>query len=204
LAPWRWETHAIPELGGTAQDIIDRQAVETCDVVMAVFNARLGTATDDAVSGTAHEIIHGHRAGKPVHVYFSTQPFPRDTKPEKLQRLNNFHWPRGISGGRWSPTSPRGRFAAWCFYVLASSRAPCALGTWRTSASRSIAQTSRRWSANSVGSCPPASGERDGTARCFGFEVCRRPSAVRPNRILDELPTKVIGRLTRESDCGAV
>ena len=32
LAPWRWETHAIPELGGTAQDIIDRQAVETCDV----------------------------------------------------------------------------------------------------------------------------------------------------------------------------
>jgi hypothetical protein len=28
LAPWGWETHAIPELGGTAQDIIDRQAVE--------------------------------------------------------------------------------------------------------------------------------------------------------------------------------
>ena len=90
LAPWRWETHAIPELGGTAQDIIDRQAVETCDVVIAVFNARLGTATDDAVSGTAHEIIHAHRAGKPVHVYFSTEPFPRDTKPEEIQRLNDF------------------------------------------------------------------------------------------------------------------
>lgn len=90
LAPWRWETHAIPELGGTAQDIIDRQAVETCDVVIAVFNARLGTATADAVSGTAHEIIHAHRAGKPVHVYFSTEPFPRDTKPEDIQRLNNF------------------------------------------------------------------------------------------------------------------
>lgn len=90
LAPWRWETHAIPELGGTAQDIIDRQAVETCDVVIAVFNARLGTATDDAVSGTAHEIIHAHQAGKPVHVYFSTEPFPRDTKPEELERLNNF------------------------------------------------------------------------------------------------------------------
>ncbi|MCX2931698.1 hypothetical protein ORI20_15560 [Mycobacterium sp. CVI_P3] len=90
LAPWRWETHAIPELGGTAQDIIDRQAVETCDVVIAVFNARLGTATDDAVSGTAHEIIHAHGAGKPVHVYFSTEPFPRDTKPEEIQRLNDF------------------------------------------------------------------------------------------------------------------
>lgn len=90
LAPWRWETHAIPELGGTAQDIIDRQAVKTCDVVIAVFNARLGTATADAVSGTAHEIIEAHRAGKPVHVYFSTEPFPRDTKPDEIQRLNDF------------------------------------------------------------------------------------------------------------------
>jgi hypothetical protein len=27
---------------------------------------------------------------------------------------------------------------------------------------------------------------------------------VRPNRILDEPPTKVIGRPTHESDCGAV
>jgi hypothetical protein len=90
LAPWRWESHAVPELGGSAQDIIDRQAVESCDVVIAVFNARLGTATDDAVSGTAHEIIHAHRAGKPVHVYFSTEPFPRDTKPEEIARLNAF------------------------------------------------------------------------------------------------------------------
>ena len=90
LAPWRWETHSVPELGGTAQDIIGRQAVESCDVVIAVFNARLGTATDDAVSGTAHEIIHAHRAGKPVHVYFCTEPFPRDTKPEEIARLNAF------------------------------------------------------------------------------------------------------------------
>lgn len=90
LAPWRWETHAVPELGGTPQDIIDRQAVRSCDAVIAVFNARLGTATDDAVSGTAHEIIEAHRDGKPVHVYFSTEPFPRDTKPDEIARLNAF------------------------------------------------------------------------------------------------------------------
>ncbi|RIS61417.1 hypothetical protein [Mycobacteroides abscessus] len=90
LAPWRWETNAVPELGGSAQDIIDRQAVESCDVVIATFNSRLGTATDDAVSGTAHEIIKAHQAGKPVHVYFSTEPLPRDTRPDELQRLKDF------------------------------------------------------------------------------------------------------------------
>lgn len=90
LAPWRWELHAVPELGGSAQAIIDGQAVDACDVVIAVFNAYLGTATDDAASGTAHEIIRAHRAGKPVHVYFSTEPLPRETKPEELQRLNDF------------------------------------------------------------------------------------------------------------------
>jgi nucleoside 2-deoxyribosyltransferase len=90
LAPWRWELHAVPELGGSAQAIIDRQAVDACDVVIAVFNAYLGTATDNAASGTAHEIIRAHRAGKPVHVYFSTEPLPRETKPHELKRLNDF------------------------------------------------------------------------------------------------------------------
>jgi hypothetical protein len=27
---------------------------------------------------------------KAGHVYFSTEPFPRDTKPEEVQRLNSF------------------------------------------------------------------------------------------------------------------
>lgn len=90
LAPWRWELHAVPELGGSAQAIIDGQAVDACDVVIAVFNAYLGTATDDAASGTAHEIIRAHRAGKPVHVYFSNEPLPRETTPEELKRLNDF------------------------------------------------------------------------------------------------------------------
>ena len=33
--------------------------------MIAVFNAYLGTATDDAASGTAHEIIRGPPGGKP-------------------------------------------------------------------------------------------------------------------------------------------
>jgi hypothetical protein len=90
LVPWRWERHAVPELGGAAQSIIDRQAVDACDLVYAVFNARLGTATDDAVSGTAHEILRAHAAGKPVHVWFSTGGYPADITPEELKRLQDF------------------------------------------------------------------------------------------------------------------
>jgi hypothetical protein len=90
LVPWRWERHAVPELGGAAQAIIDRQAVDACDLVYAAFNARLGTATDDAVSGTAHEILRAHAAGKPVHVWFSTRGYPDEITPAELKRLKDF------------------------------------------------------------------------------------------------------------------
>lgn len=90
LAPWRWENNAVPELGGSAQSIINSQAVDSCDVVLAVFDARLGTATEAAVSGTAEEIQRAHASNKPVHVWFSTEPLPRDIAPEELERLNDF------------------------------------------------------------------------------------------------------------------
>lgn len=50
----------------------------------------MGTATETAVSGTAEEIQRAHAAGKPVHVYFSTEPLPRDIAPDELRRLNEF------------------------------------------------------------------------------------------------------------------
>src|SRR5947209_7120364 len=60
LLPWRWERHAVPELGASVQSIIDSQALDECDVLIALFNAYLGTETDGAVSGTAHEILRAH------------------------------------------------------------------------------------------------------------------------------------------------
>lgn len=90
LAPWRWELHSVPEVGGSAQSAIDRQALDKCDVVIALFKTRLGTATDDAVSGTAHEILRAHQAGKPVHVYFSKESLPNDIDIAELQRLHKF------------------------------------------------------------------------------------------------------------------
>ena len=90
LLPWRWEMHAVPVLGATAQGVINSQAVDQSDIVIALFDSRLGQETAAAVSGTAEEIERAHAAGKLVHVYFSNEPLPRDVDPEQLKKLNEF------------------------------------------------------------------------------------------------------------------
>ncbi|MEU2120822.1 hypothetical protein [Nocardia niwae] len=90
VIPWRWENNAVPMMGGSPQSVINAQAVDSCDIVLAVFDSRLGTATENAVSGTAEEITRAHKAGKPVHVWVSEAPIPRSASPEELQRLQDF------------------------------------------------------------------------------------------------------------------
>lgn len=98
LFPWRWEKHAVPALGGTAQGVINEQAVDSSDIVIAIFDSRLGQETDNAVSGTAEEIERAHEAGKPVHVWFSTEDLPRDVDPKQLVRLDSFKKELGQQG----------------------------------------------------------------------------------------------------------
>lgn len=90
LLPWLWDRHSGPQLGGRPQAIINRQAVDRSDVVVAVFDSRLGTATGVDVSGTAEEINRAADLGKPVHVYFSNEPLPRDVDPKQLAALSKF------------------------------------------------------------------------------------------------------------------
>lgn len=88
--PWLYEQHSVPVLGGHPQSVINAQAVDRADVVVAFFDSRLGTETPEAVSGTAEEIKRAHAAGKPVHVYFSTEDIPRSADPEQLMKLAQF------------------------------------------------------------------------------------------------------------------
>lgn len=90
LLGWRFEKHAVPRLGGRAQEIINEQAVSKADVVVAFFDSKLGTSTGVDVSGTAEEINKAADAGKPVHVYFSREELSRDVDPEQLQALKDF------------------------------------------------------------------------------------------------------------------
>jgi hypothetical protein len=90
LVPYLYEQHAVPVMGDHPQTLLNKQAVDRADVVVAFFDAKLGTETAAAVSGTAEEIDKAAAAGKPVHVYFSNEPIPRTAEPEQLQRLADF------------------------------------------------------------------------------------------------------------------
>lgn len=91
LLPRRWETGAVPELNGTdGQSVINRQLVDNADIVVALFHQTLGRATERAVSGTAEELERAQKAGKPVHVYFSTMPVDRDHDRAQLAALDEF------------------------------------------------------------------------------------------------------------------
>lgn len=57
-----------------------------------------GTSTGIDVSGTAEEINRAVSLGKPVHVYFSEEPLPRDTDPGQLAALKEFKDELQVSG----------------------------------------------------------------------------------------------------------
>jgi hypothetical protein len=90
LRPWRWETSAVPLLGAHPQRLINAQGVDKSDIVIAMFAGRLGSATPDAISGTAEEIDHALAANKPVHLYFSTAQLPSDVDTAQLDALRTF------------------------------------------------------------------------------------------------------------------
>lgn len=90
LLPRRWETNAVPVLGGSGQGAINKQLLDNADIVIALFDSRLGQATEAAVSGTAEEIERADAAGKQVHVYFSEEPLPRDVDTDQLDALRDF------------------------------------------------------------------------------------------------------------------
>lgn len=57
LLPRHWKADAVPLVDPNgAQSVIDSQLVDSSDIVIAVFDSRLGQATQGAVSGTAYEL----------------------------------------------------------------------------------------------------------------------------------------------------
>jgi hypothetical protein len=45
LMPVRWESHAAPEMGDRPQAVINRQILQDCDLLVAMFWTRLGSPT---------------------------------------------------------------------------------------------------------------------------------------------------------------
>ncbi len=91
LLPVGWETHSSPEMGATAQTIINRQVLSKCDLLVGVFWTRIGTSTESHLSGTVEEIEEHILAGKPAMLYFSNQPAaPNTVDIDQYQKLKAF------------------------------------------------------------------------------------------------------------------
>lgn len=78
VLPLMWERDATPEMNDRPQVVINRQLVDVADMLVGVFWTRLGTPTSEAESGTAEEIERLIEAGKPVLLYFSSEPIAPD------------------------------------------------------------------------------------------------------------------------------
>ena len=69
-----WERDATPDLRERGQAVINRQLVDSCDILIGVFWTRIGTLTPEAESGTVEEIERAAAEGKRCIVYFSNKP----------------------------------------------------------------------------------------------------------------------------------
>jgi hypothetical protein len=75
----RWETHAWPDIGKDAQDVINRE-IGDYDVFVGIMWKRFGTRTKRAPSGTAEEFNRAYQyfteyARPKIMFYFRAKPF---------------------------------------------------------------------------------------------------------------------------------
>ena len=90
LNPVRWETHSYPSSGDRPQAIINKQIVESGDILIGIFGHKLGTPTGVAQSGTIEEIEEFRKAGKYVALYFSTADPPPKHRPRSTEGLEDY------------------------------------------------------------------------------------------------------------------
>ena len=91
LLPIGWESHSSPEMGSSPQEIINNQILDRCDLLVGVFWTRIGTPTNNYISGTVEEIEKHIDSSKPSMLYFSSQPVAIDTVDiNQIKELKKF------------------------------------------------------------------------------------------------------------------
>lgn len=115
LMPVAWETHSSPELGASAQELINNRVLKDCDLLIGIFWTRLGTPTLNAPSGSAEEIQRHVKAGKPAMVYFSDQPVALGSvdmaQYEALKQFRQWCEASGIVGTFFYPEDLRAKLS---------------------------------------------------------------------------------------------
>ncbi len=90
LRPIKWETGSRPSLAMRAQAVINKQIADSADILIGIFDSRIGTPTERHPSGTVEEIRNHASANKPAMVYFSNAPLDRDFDREQYDALVKF------------------------------------------------------------------------------------------------------------------
>jgi DNA-binding transcriptional regulator LsrR (DeoR family) len=90
IIPISWGSHAAAEFGRGAQAILNDQLVDSCDMCLAIFWARLGTRTAKNESGSAEEIERLSARGKYVAILRCIRDVPQNTDIGQLDRLNKY------------------------------------------------------------------------------------------------------------------
>lgn len=90
LLPSHWSLDAYPTLSHKPQKAIDKQLVEKSDMLICIFGSKIGTPTDDYLSGTVEEIEEHRKDNKPVMVFFSKNIDRSKTNAEQITKLISF------------------------------------------------------------------------------------------------------------------
>jgi hypothetical protein len=79
-----WKSHATPAVGDRGQAIINKQILDSSDIVVGLFWTHFG-------AGTEEEIRRSIEQKKPVLIYFSDRPVqPSQIMPESMARVHAF------------------------------------------------------------------------------------------------------------------
>ena len=115
ILPLRWETHSAPEYGKRPQEVINRQVVDSCDLLVGIFWTRVGSPTGAAESGTLEEIERVATRGCPVMLYFSqAKQDPDKIDMDQLAKLRDFKkktFPRALIETYSGPVEFRDKLA---------------------------------------------------------------------------------------------
>lgn len=90
LLPSHWSLNAYPTLHNKPQKAINKQLVEKSDMLICIFGSKIGTPTDDYISGTVEEIEEHRKDNKPVMVFFSKNIDRSKTNAEQITKLLAF------------------------------------------------------------------------------------------------------------------
>lgn len=86
-----WAKDSYADSGAEPQQLLNRQIVDDADIVLAIFNERMGTPTQKFDSGTEEEIMLALEENKTVQAYFWQPPqgfIPADAS--QFERLESF------------------------------------------------------------------------------------------------------------------